>query len=179
MPGGYFGDIEVIKQTSRLHSDKCEEKCSLLIMNHEVLDEIKDRFEDAWKDLESHANENLKLLTMLKRNILEIREVDKYAIGVSNLKDAMEFIEPFIQKEFENQENWSIATELKSNEALALDNLKATEESIQKMNAMDESLNTAIDNILDKLSQRRSARDSSVSSSKTQELEVPTFTFDN
>ena len=102
LPGGYFGDFEVIFNKPRMYSSKALSKCSLLIMNYDLLSTIKNDFPDVSKELENKALENEKMFELLITNTKSINRID---LEVKNRKHAIDLAEKFLEDVFLNEEN--------------------------------------------------------------------------
>lgn len=152
LPGGNFGDIEVVMQKNRIFSVRTESKCSLLVMNYDILDMIQNRFLAVWHDLELQAYENFKIYTLLQRNIAELRnKIERGDSEIKNLKGLGDFLDPFLEKEFIKESNWSLDKEMMGVEEKALHNLETTKKSLSQISITSTRTVSIFDLILNSL----------------------------
>lgn len=175
LPGANFGEIEIIKQSNRAYSIKCCAKSSLLIMNYDIIEFIKSEFQTIWHDMVVQAYENDKILTKLKENIPEIKDLNKSGSSIKNLKDLNEYVDQKISKELIKNENWNLGKDLLTDEEVSAMNIENIKIKVQSIKFLNCKINRNLDLIIEKLYKRKSAQESLIEEEeynrKTSELE--------
>lgn len=149
LPGGCFGDIEVIKKVNRIYSVKTNTRCSLLTMNNEILSFIQNNFKSVWNELVSQAYENEQIFKALNKNIRKIAKLNKDQMCIKNLKDITEYVNEIVKDEFNDKE--FLKYDLGSSEDIALLYLESIDNSIGNIKCHSEYMNKMLDDIIERL----------------------------
>jgi hypothetical protein len=150
LPGGHFGDVEVVMETYRTFSAKSKIKSSLLVMNFDLLNVIKEQFHSVWDDMVYHVYEKRKLLELLAKNLAEARKVDKKEM--KKLKQINKYAKSIAKKEFLINSNWETDTVYISEEKNLLGNIEKINNSCTEINKLSQDINLSLDFIIQSLS---------------------------
>ncbi|OMJ83599.1 hypothetical protein SteCoe_15451 [Stentor coeruleus] len=148
LPGCSFGEIEVVKQTNRIYSIKCCAKSSLLIMNYDLLELTKTKFQSIWHDLVVKAYENAKIYTLLLENIKHLNDLHRGENKEKNSKDRKNLINEKIKKELLNDENWDLGKGVKTDEEVSEQNIKNLKTKAFNITSIDTKINMSLDKII-------------------------------
>lgn len=149
LPGGCFGDIEVIKKENRIYSVRSEAKCSLLAMNNELLGFIQHNFKSVWNELVSQAHENEKTFVALNKSIRKINKMSKDQMSIRNLKDINEYVDKLVKEEF--NEKCIFKFDSGSPELKAEEYLQSIQNGLENIKSSSEGMNKMLDSIIDRL----------------------------
>lgn len=174
LPGGCFGDIEVVKKIDRIFGIKTDAKCSLLIMNHELLEFIQENFKSVWNEIVSQAYFNDVVLQAVIKSARNISSLSSGQLGIKNLKDINLFAEKLAREEFSDETIVEIPTD--TADEVVQESLDKISVGIQEINRKSETINKVLNEVIERLKPRPINQVSSMTFALDHEM--PMFNFE-
>jgi CRP-like cAMP-binding protein len=148
LPGGDFGQLEVIQQIPRKYSAVAMMKSSLLVMDYTMVDSIKCNFPEIWENTVAEALENDRIMELVIETVQELNKNSSDELQVKTFKEINELIEETVVQKWAKPELWDSTFEQKTTDEILSENIESITKSVESISEISENVENAIKRML-------------------------------